>query len=114
MGTIPQSIINRHICNDVNTCGKLPVVSTFLWCKTVSSNCCTCDETSDGGSSVVVTGTVYSLIFFSLYYYNTWPFVLLGKTVVLTVTVESFLLIFVMSAMSWYHVLCVYQYVNGL
>ena len=46
--------------------------------------------------------------------YNYWPFVLLSKIMALLATVVSFLLIIVMSAMSWYHVLCAYQYINGL
>ena len=45
---------------------------------------------------------------------NHCPFALLGKIVVLPVIVISFLPIFVVSAMSSYHVLCVYQYVNSL
>ena len=76
VGIIQQSIINRYYlqwCHTVClqwlvTCHKPTVVSTYLQCKTVSSNCCCMfDETSVGGTFMAVMVIKYSLAFSSIY-----------------------------------------------
>ena len=50
-----------------NTCGKPPIVSKYLQCSTISSNCCIFDETSDDGTFMAAIVTVHSLAFSSIY-----------------------------------------------